>query len=65
MSNASKRYNFLDLSTSNVMEKNIRSLIDNVDELGSEMNKFLNHHKQLQKQNHLKQTYLQKRVKPF
>lgn len=59
---SSKRHNFLDLSTSNVLEKNIRSLIENVDELGSEMTKFLNYHKQLQKQNHLKQTYLQKRV---
>jgi len=58
---SSKRHNFLDLSTSNVLEKNIRSLIENVDELGSEMTKFLNYHKQLQKQNHLKQTYLQKR----
>jgi hypothetical protein len=46
-----------------VLEKNIRSLIENVDELGSETTKFLNYHKQLQKQNHLKQTYLQKRVR--
>jgi len=61
MSFTTKRYNFLDLATSNVLEKNIRSLIENVDELGTEMTKFLNHHKQLQKQNHLKQTYLQKR----
>ena len=63
MSPSPKKYTFLDLSTSNVLEKNLRSLIENVDELGSETNKFLNHHKQLQKQNHLKQQYLQKRVR--
>lgn len=45
------------------MEKNLRSLIENVDELASETNKFLNYHKQLQRQNHLKQQYLQKRVR--
>ena len=65
MSPSPKKYTFLDLSTSNVLEKNLRSLIENVDELGSETNKFLNHHKQLQKQNHLKQQYLQKRVRFF
>jgi hypothetical protein len=53
----------MDLSTSNVLEKNIRSLIENIDELGTETTKFLNYHKQLQKQNHLKQQYIQKRVK--
>lgn len=46
---------------SNVLEKVMRSLIENVDELASETNKYLNYHKQLQKQNHLKQQYLQKR----
>lgn len=56
-----KRQSFFDLSTSNVLEKNLRSLIDNVDELAADTNKFLNYHKQLQKQNHLKQQYLQKR----
>ena len=39
----------------------MRSLIENVDELSGETNKYLNYHKQLQKQNHLKQQYLQKR----
>lgn len=58
---ASRRYNFFDLSTSNVLEKVMRSLIENVDELSGETNKYLNYHKQLQKQNHLKQQYLQKR----
>lgn len=61
MTPAPKKYSFLDLSTSNVLEKNLRSLIENVDELGSETTKFLNYHKQLQKQNHSKQQYLQKR----
>lgn len=61
MSDAPKRYNFLDLSTSNVLEKTMRSLIENTDELAGETNKYLMYHKQLQKQNHLKQQYLQKR----
>lgn len=61
MTPSSKKYNFLDLATSNVLEKNIRSLIENVDELTGETTKFLNYHKQLQKQNHAKQLYLQKR----
>jgi translation initiation factor 3 subunit H len=39
----------------------MRSLIDNTDELAAETQKYLNYHKQLQKQNHLKQQYLQKR----
>jgi translation initiation factor 3 subunit H len=56
-----KRYNFLDLSTSNVLEKVMRSMIENTDELAAETNKYLNYHKQLQKQNHLKQQYLQKK----
>jgi hypothetical protein len=51
-----------DTFPSNVLEKNLRSLIDNVDELCMETNKFLNYHKQLQKQNHLKQQHIQKRV---
>ena len=58
----SKHFNFLDLSTSNVLEKNIRSLIENVDELTAETNKFINYHKQLQKANHQKQQLIQKRV---
>jgi translation initiation factor 3 subunit H len=58
---SSKNYRFLDLSTSNVLEKNLRSLIENVDELCLETTKFLNYHKQLQKQNHLKQQYQTKR----
>jgi translation initiation factor 3 subunit H len=61
MTPAPKKYSFLDLSTSNVLEKNLRSLIENVDELGGETTKFLNYHKQLQKQNHSKQQYMQKR----
>lgn len=61
MTPSNKKYNFLDLATSNVLEKNIRSLIENVDELSGETTKFLNYHKQLQKQNHAKQLYLQKR----
>ena len=61
----SKHFNFLDLSTSNVLEKNIRSLIENVDELTAETNKFINYHKQLQKANHQKQQLIQKRVSPF
>ena len=39
----------------------MRSLIENVDELSAESTKYLNYHKQLQKQNHSKQQYLQKR----
>jgi len=58
---ATKKYSNLDLSTSNVLEKNIRSLIDNIDELGLETTKTLNYYKQLQKQNHLKAQYMQKR----
>ena len=61
MTHSPKRYNFLDLSTSSVLEKSMRSLIENTDELAAETNKYLNYHKQLQKQNHQKQLYLQKR----
>jgi len=61
MKPAPKKYSFLDLSTNNVLEKNVRSLIENVDELAGETTKLLNYNKQLQKQNHLKQQYLQKR----
>lgn len=39
----------------------MRSLIENTDELALETNKYLMYHKQLQKQNHMKQQYLQKR----
>ena len=57
-----KSYNFLDLSTSNVLEKNIKSLIDNVDELSAETTKYLNNFKAMQKANHQKQLAMQKRV---
>lgn len=56
-----KKFSFLDLATGNFLEKNIKSLIENVDELSAETNKYLNYQKLLQRQNHLKQQHLQKR----
>ena len=52
---------FIKIDFRNVLEKNLRFLIENVDELTGETTKYLNYHKQLQKQNHAKQLYLQKR----
>lgn len=57
-----KKNHFLDLASSNVLEKYIKNLIENVDELCAETNKFINHHKQLQKLNHFKTQHIQKRV---
>ena len=55
------KYNFLDLSTSSFLEKNLRLLMDSVDDLSQETNKFFNYQRSLAKQQQAKQQYLQKR----
>jgi translation initiation factor 3 subunit H len=55
------KYNFLDLSTSSYLEKNTRLLMDCVDDLTQETNKFFNYQRQLAKQQQAKQQFLQKK----
>ncbi|XP_011454582.3 eukaryotic translation initiation factor 3 subunit H [Magallana gigas] len=54
-------YNFLDLATSSMLEKNLRQLMGCVDEVAMDANRFLNYQRQYQKQLIQKQQYLQKR----
>ncbi|KAH3698384.1 hypothetical protein DPMN_085904 [Dreissena polymorpha] len=45
-----------------MLEKNLRLLMESVDEVAMDANKFVNFQRQLQKQNMLKQQHIQKRV---
>ena len=47
---------------SSFLEKNLRLLMDSVDDLSQETNKFFNYQRSLAKQQQAKQQYLQKRV---
>jgi len=47
---------------SSFLEKNLRLLMDSVDDLSQETNKFFNYQRSLAKQQQSKQQYLQKRV---
>ncbi|XP_014678173.1 PREDICTED: eukaryotic translation initiation factor 3 subunit H-like [Priapulus caudatus] len=60
-SEPTETYNFLDLATSSVLEKNLKLLMDTVDELCQDSNKFHNHFRQAMKQNQAKQQHVQKR----
>eukprot|EP00918_Siedleckia_nematoides_P078473 GHVU01171707.1.p1 GENE.GHVU01171707.1~~GHVU01171707.1.p1 ORF type:complete len:339 (+),score=43.52 GHVU01171707.1:25-1017(+) len=55
------KYSFLDLATSTVLEKNMQMLMDCVDDLSQESNKFFNYQRQVGKQTQLKNQHLQKR----
>jgi translation initiation factor 3 subunit H len=52
----------LDLSTSSVLERTLRQLMESVDELSQETNKVTNHLRQVGKQQQSKHQYLQKRA---
>nr|SVE70442.1 EOG090X06SH [Daphnia similis]SVE71697.1 EOG090X06SH [Daphnia similis]SVE72328.1 EOG090X06SH [Daphnia similis] len=52
---------YLDLGTASVLEKHLRSLTDNVDELLQDTNKFNIYQRQVVKQQQEKQKYVQKR----
>ncbi|XP_052243304.1 eukaryotic translation initiation factor 3 subunit H-like [Dreissena polymorpha] len=54
-------FDYLDLGTSSMLEKNLRLLMESVDEVAMDANKFVNFQRQLQKQNMLKQQHIQKR----
>ncbi|KAJ8306310.1 hypothetical protein KUTeg_016855 [Tegillarca granosa] len=55
------KYNFLDLATSSMLEKNLRQLMDCVDDVAVDSNRFLNFQRQYQKQQIQKTQYQQKR----
>ncbi|XP_013405028.1 eukaryotic translation initiation factor 3 subunit H [Lingula anatina] len=56
-----EHYQSLDLATASVLEKNVRQLMENVDELVQDTNKYINYQRQSAKQQQAKQQYLQKR----
>jgi len=56
------KYNFLDLSASAYLEKNMRLLMDSVDDFVQDTNKFFNYQRQLAKQQQSKAAFLQKRA---
>lgn len=55
-------FNFLDLATSTVLEKNLRLVMECVDELSQDSNKYFNYMRQAQKQTFAKNQYIQKRT---
>ncbi|KAL4235568.1 Eukaryotic translation initiation factor 3 subunit H [Mactra antiquata] len=59
--NEKQSFDYLDLGTSSMLEKNLRLLMESVDEVAIDANKFVNYQRQYQKQNLAKTQYLQKR----
>jgi len=55
-------YNFLDLATSSVLEKDLKLLLESVDEMSQDSNKFFNYQRQLSRQTQAKQQALNKRA---
>lgn len=55
------KYNFLDLATGSVLEKNLRLLMECVDEMSQDANRYVNFQRQLAKQTQAKQQYIEKR----
>lgn len=55
-------FDYLDLGTSSVLEKNLRLLMESVDEVSMDANKYVNYLRQAQKQNVAKLQYQQKRT---
>lgn len=58
---ASSAYNFLDLATGSVLEKNLRLLMECVDEMSQDANRYVNFQRQNAKQTQAKEQYLAKR----
>ncbi|KAK3092057.1 hypothetical protein FSP39_024795 [Pinctada imbricata] len=56
-----QKFNFLDLATSSMLEKNLRQLMVCVDDVAMDSNRFLNYQRQYQKQQIQKTQYIQKR----
>ncbi|XP_014774639.1 eukaryotic translation initiation factor 3 subunit H [Octopus bimaculoides] len=59
--NNGENYQFLDLATSSMLEKNLRQLIECVDDVAADTNKYLTFQKHFQRQQQAKQQYLHKR----
>ncbi|KAI0209594.1 Eukaryotic translation initiation factor 3 subunit H [Lamellibrachia satsuma] len=55
------KYNYLDLATSSVLEKNLHMMIDSIDYLNQDSNKFFNYQRQHAKQQQAKQQHILKR----
>jgi len=55
------KYSFLDLATGSVLEKNLRLLMECVDEMSQDNNRYFNFQRQLAKQEQAKTAYKQKR----
>ncbi|XP_021351508.1 eukaryotic translation initiation factor 3 subunit H-like [Mizuhopecten yessoensis] len=59
---ASQKFNFLDLATSSMLEKNLRQLMESVDDVAMDANRYLNFQRQAAKQKLQKSQYIQKRA---
>jgi translation initiation factor 3 subunit H len=59
---ADKPYDYLDLGTTGVLEKQLRYMMESVDELAQEVNKYNIFQRQVVKQNQMKQQALQRRA---
>ena len=55
------KFNYLDLATSSMLEKNLRQLMDCVDDVAMDANRFLNYQRQYYKQHLQKQQFVLKR----
>jgi translation initiation factor 3 subunit H len=55
-------YDFLDLATSSVLEKDLKLLLEAVDDISQDSNKFFNYQRQLSRQQQAKQQFLAKRA---
>ena len=56
---------FFDLGTMSFLDRQLRCLMDCVDDLSQEASKFNNYQRQLAKQQQEKHKYLQKRVRTY
>ncbi|ESP05307.1 hypothetical protein LOTGIDRAFT_181127 [Lottia gigantea] len=55
------KYNFLDLATSSMLQKNLRQLMECVDATTMDINKYINCQRQIMRQQQAKQQHIQKR----
>jgi len=62
VSPSDNKYQFLDLATGSVLEKNLRLLMECVDEMSQDANRYFSFQRQLAKQNQAKTQYQQKRT---
>jgi len=56
-----QKFNSLDLGTSSMLEKNLRQLMECVDDVAMDTNKYLNHQRNVYRQHQAKQQYIIKR----